>query len=135
MASVTLHPPKADEVTSGEGEIAEAVPSPVKHHVTTEKNARDLTTSNYSSISCVRKTATGKDKEKCSSGNDQQVVSSDTYISKGSSLKNVTSSSLDSGSCDRSDMYEEQARKSEEKHLTIGEKDQEYESTKIARCK
>lgn len=135
VTSVILDLPKADEVTSGEGDIVEAVLSPVKHNVTTENNARDLTTSNCSSISRVPKTATGKDKEMCSSGKDQQVVSSDTYISKGSSLKNVASSSLDSGNCDRLDMYEEQTHKSEDKHLTTGAKDQENESTKIVRCK
>ena len=135
MTSVILDPPKAEEVKSGEGDIVEAEPSSVKHSVTMETHARDVATSSSSSISCFTKTATGKDKEKCSSRNDQKVVSSDTYVSKGSSLKNVASSSLDSGNFDRSDMCEEQTRKSEDKHLTTGAKDPGNESSKIARCK
>lgn len=136
VTSIILDPPEADEITSCEGDILEAEPSPEKHSlvVTTENHARDLTTNNHSSMSCFTKTPTENDKETCSSENDQQVVFSDTSASKGSSVKNVASSSLDSGN-DRSDMYEEQKRISEDKHITAGAKDQEDESTKIARCK
>lgn len=134
VTSVILDPSKADDVTSGKGDIVEAERSPEKQSlvVTTENHARDLTTSNHSSMSYFTKTPTGKDKEACSSENDQQVVISSA--SRGSSLKNVASSSLDSGNV-RSDMYEEQKRKSEDKHLTAEAKDQENGSAKIARCK
>lgn len=134
VTSIILDPPEADEVTSCEGDILEAEPSPEKHSlvVTTENHARDLTTNNHSSMSCFTKTPTENDKETCSSENDQQVVISSA--SRGSSLKNVASSSLDSGNV-RSDMYEEQKRKSEDEHLTAEAKDQENGSAKIARCK
>ena len=100
--------------------------------VTTETHARFLSTEKpYQSISCFTKTPTGNDKETCSSENDQKEVSSDTSAFKGSSIKDVASSSLDSGN----DRTEEQRRESEDKHLTVGEKDQGNESTKIARCK
>ena len=70
MTSVIIDPAKADEVTLGEGDIVEADSSPVKHSVTTENNARDITTSKQSTILFPTKRATGKDKEKCRSGND-----------------------------------------------------------------
>jgi len=79
VTSVIIDPPKADEVTLGKGDIVDADSSPVKHNVTTENNAQDLTTSKQSTILFPTKRAKGKDKEKCRSGNDQQVVSSDTY--------------------------------------------------------
>ena len=128
-----LHSSIAEEVASSKDDIDQAKTSSEKQSlvVTTESHSRVLSTEKPYSISCFTKTPTGNDKETCSSENDQQEVSSDTSAFKGSSKQNVASSSLDYGN----DGSEEQKRKSEDKYLTIGGKDQEKEFTKIARCK
>ena len=99
--------------------------------VTTEAHASVLSSDKPSSISRFPETPTGNGKEMCSSENDQKEVSSDASAFKASSIKNVASSSLDSGN----DRSEEQRRESEDKHLTVGAKDQGNESNKIRRCK
>ena len=99
--------------------------------VTSETHAKVLSTEKRSSISRFTETPTGNDKETCSSEDNQKDVSSDTSAFKVSSINNVASSTLDSGN----DRSEEQRRESEDKHLTVGTKDQGNESTKIRRCK
>ena len=139
LTSNILDPSIAEEVTSSKDDIVHAETSPAEKSTekqsmvgTTETQATfKFSTEKPSSISWLTKTPTGNDKETCSSENDQKEVSSDTSAFKGSSIRDVASSSIDSGN----DRTEEQRRESEDKHLTVGEKDQGNESTKIARCK
>lgn len=133
LTSKILDSPIAQEVATSKDDIdqAETIPEKQSLVVTTESNARVLSTEKSSSLSCFTKTPTGNDKETCSSENDQQEVPSDTSAFKGSSIKKVAPSSLDSGS----DRSEEQKPKPEDKYLTVGVKDQKNKSTNIARCK
>ena len=83
MTSKILDPPKADKVTPGEGDIAEAESTSEKQSlVVTTENHAIVTTKNHASISCFTKTPAGNDKETCSSENDQQEASLDKSASK-----------------------------------------------------